>query len=286
MLTTTDYHTAGEPFRIVRPAVRRSRGGRCADRAGAADRRPARSTRARGCSATSRAGTPTCTAASSSRRTTTAPTSGCCSGTRTASRPRAGTARSPSATGRSSPVSSRRPRDGEVDDRRSTCPSGRVARACARDAGRVDGGATSSTCRRTCSPRGVAGGDRARDGVVDLSYGGAIYASARRAAASGCGSSRSTCGELIARAARSSGRSTTGPRARHPDDPRLSGVYGTIWYERARRRGRASTSATCTVFADGEVDRSPCGSGTSARLALLDDSGELADGAELRARAR
>ena len=25
-----------------------------------------------------------------------------------------------------------------------------------------------------------------------------------------------------------------------------------------------------TVFADGEVDRSPCGSGTSARLALLD----------------
>jgi proline racemase len=37
-----------------------------------------------------------------------------------------------------------------------------------------------------------------------------------------------------------------------------------------------------TVFADGEVDRSPCGSGTSARLALLDASGELATGAELR----
>ena len=28
-----------------------------------------------------------------------------------------------------------------------------------------------------------------------------------------------------------------------------------------------------TVFADGEVDRSPCGSGTSARLALLDAAG-------------
>jgi len=36
------------------------------------------------------------------------------------------------------------------------------------------------------------------------------------------------------------------------------------------------------VFADGEVDRSPCGSGTSARLALLDASGELARGEELR----
>jgi proline racemase len=36
-----------------------------------------------------------------------------------------------------------------------------------------------------------------------------------------------------------------------------------------------------TVFADGEVDRSPCGSGTSARLALLDQRGELARGATL-----
>ncbi len=34
-----------------------------------------------------------------------------------------------------------------------------------------------------------------------------------------------------------------------------------------------------TVFADGEVDRSPCGSGTSARLALLDADGALDRGA-------
>ena len=31
-------------------------------------------------------------------------------------------------------------------------------------------------------------------------------------------------------------------------------------------------------FADGEVDRSPCGSGTSSRLALLVDDGTLRDG--------
>jgi proline racemase len=37
-----------------------------------------------------------------------------------------------------------------------------------------------------------------------------------------------------------------------------------------------------TVFADGEVDRSPCGSGTSARLALLDRSGRLPRGEVLR----
>jgi len=39
-----------------------------------------------------------------------------------------------------------------------------------------------------------------------------------------------------------------------------------------------------TVFADGEVDRSPCGSGTSARLALLDATGELPRGRPLRHR--
>jgi proline racemase len=37
-----------------------------------------------------------------------------------------------------------------------------------------------------------------------------------------------------------------------------------------------------TVFADGEVDRSPCGSGTSARLALLEDEGRLPRGQRLR----
>jgi proline racemase len=33
-----------------------------------------------------------------------------------------------------------------------------------------------------------------------------------------------------------------------------------------------------TIFADGEVDRSPCGSGSAARLAVLDARGELGPG--------
>ena len=36
------------------------------------------------------------------------------------------------------------------------------------------------------------------------------------------------------------------------------------------------------VFADGEVDRSPTGSATSARTALLADAGELGDGESWR----
>jgi proline racemase len=58
----------------------------------------------------------------------------------------------------------------------------------------------------------------------------------------------------------------------HPLQPELEGIYGVMFTARNRN---------VTVFADGEVDRSPCGSGTSARLALLDQRGELARGATL-----
>lgn len=58
----------------------------------------------------------------------------------------------------------------------------------------------------------------------------------------------------------------------HPLEAELAGVYGVMF---------TAENRNVTVFADGEVDRSPCGSGTSARLALLDQRGELARGATL-----
>jgi proline racemase len=62
----------------------------------------------------------------------------------------------------------------------------------------------------------------------------------------------------------------------HPDEPELRDVYGVIFWQ--EEPGEPLTQRNVTVFADGEVDRSPCGSGTSARLALLD----LPVGEELR----
>jgi len=58
----------------------------------------------------------------------------------------------------------------------------------------------------------------------------------------------------------------------HPLQPEIQGIYGVMFTEGNRN---------VTVFADGEVDRSPCGSGTSARLALMDQRGELATGTTL-----
>jgi proline racemase/trans-L-3-hydroxyproline dehydratase len=67
----------------------------------------------------------------------------------------------------------------------------------------------------------------------------------------------------------------------HPLEPELAGVYGVIFFQ-DEDEGPPLAQRNVAVFADGEVDRSPCGSGTSARLALLDASGRLPRGAVLR----
>jgi trans-L-3-hydroxyproline dehydratase len=73
----------------------------------------------------------------------------------------------------------------------------------------------------------------------------------------------------------------------HPLDPGLHGIYGTIFTGPASARGdrnRASARQASedvadlrnvTVFADAEVDRSPCGTGTAAVMAVLDLMGLL-----------
>ncbi len=68
----------------------------------------------------------------------------------------------------------------------------------------------------------------------------------------------------------------------HPDEPDLAGIYGAIFWEPIESEPLSQRNVT--VFADGEVDRSPCGSGTSARLAILHDRGEIGVGDTLHHR--
>lgn len=64
--------------------------------------------------------------------------------------------------------------------------------------------------------------------------------------------------------------------AEHPTDDRLGGVYGVIFFEELGHDEDGSLrQRNVTVFADGEVDRSPCGSGTCARVATLAATGAL-----------
>jgi proline racemase/trans-L-3-hydroxyproline dehydratase len=107
--------------------------------------------------------------------------------------------------------------------------------------------------------------------TVDLAYGGAFYAIAPAPVPL----RQERLPELIARGREVKAALNRVGRVVHPLEPELQGVYGVIWTEGDRN---------VTVFADGEVDRSPCGSGTSARLALLDATGELPRGSFLRHR--
>ncbi|HEY7004646.1 MAG TPA: proline racemase family protein [Gaiellaceae bacterium] len=112
--------------------------------------------------------------------------------------------------------------------------------------------------------------------VVDVSFGGAFYASAE----SPLPVVKESLPRLI-ELGRAVKRELESARAFvHPLEPELCGVYGVIFFERLES-GPPLRQRNVTVFADGEVDRSPCGSGTSARLALLDADGELRRGAAL-----
>jgi proline racemase len=143
-------------------------------------------------------------------------------------------------------------------------PSGRVVAAVGEDA----------VTFRNVPSFVIARGVRAAGVPVDVSYGGAIYASVA-ASTLGLTVRPEDYSELIAagRAVKSALEGTN--VARHPDDERLSGIYGTIIYDDLGDGPDGPHQRNVTVFADGEVDRSPCGSGTSARMALLAEDGRL-----------
>jgi proline racemase len=106
----------------------------------------------------------------------------------------------------------------------------------------------------------IARGVEAAGARADVAYGGAIYAFVETT-----GVVPERLGEFIARGRQIKAALAGSDVARHPDDERLSGIYGTVFHERLGERHERNV----TVFADGEVDRSPCGSATSARSALL-----------------
>jgi proline racemase/trans-L-3-hydroxyproline dehydratase len=119
--------------------------------------------------------------------------------------------------------------------------------------------------------------------TVDVAYGGAHYA-VLPAASVGLAVERANVDELV-RLGRAIKAGLHGhPATEHPSDDRLSGLYGVIFFDdddpgagrsADDRSDAVLAQRNITVFADGEVDRSPCGSGTSARLAVLHRRGRL-----------
>ena len=111
--------------------------------------------------------------------------------------------------------------------------------------------------------------------TVDVVYGGAIYA---QLDVSGVGLriTPEAYADLIVLGREVKHLLHATGYAAHPTDDRLSGIYGTILFEDLGVTTEGDLrQRNMTVFADGEVDRSPCGSGTASRVALLAATGAL-----------
>ncbi|MFD1210543.1 proline racemase family protein [Arthrobacter sp. GCM10027362] len=119
------------------------------------------------------------------------------------------------------------------------------------------------------------------DVTVDVSFGGAIYAQLN-AASVGLSVEPSNITELISIGREIKWKLNDSAYAEHPVDPRLSGIYGTIIFEELEPDEQGNVcQRNVTIFADGEVDRSPCGSGTATRVATLEAKGQLGEGRAL-----
>lgn len=116
---------------------------------------------------------------------------------------------------------------------------------------------------------------------VGIGYGGAIYAH-MRAADAGLAVEPGNVNELIAMGREVKGALNETRYAQHPRDPRLNGIYGTILFDELGETCDGDLhQRNVTIFADGQLDRSPCGSGSASRVAVLAASGALKPGKNL-----
>ena len=109
----------------------------------------------------------------------------------------------------------------------------------------------------------------------DLAFGGAFYAFVD-AASVGLQMTPAQFRDLIAAGTAIKRAVMASREIRHPVERDLSFLYGTIFTGPAL--GPGANSRNVCVFAEGEVDRSPTGTGVSARIAIERAQGRLAPG--------
>jgi proline racemase len=108
----------------------------------------------------------------------------------------------------------------------------------------------------------------------DMAFGGNFYA-ILPAAAAGLAVDPARSDELVERGLAIMAAIDAQAPPVHPEDPRIAGCRHVVFH--APGRDGASARAA-TAISPGWLDRSPCGTGTSARMAQLHARGELALG--------
>jgi proline racemase len=110
--------------------------------------------------------------------------------------------------------------------------------------------------------------------VADVAYGGAFYALAD-AAQLGLDVRRSRVRDLVDAATALTESVRSALPLSHPEHDDLAFLYGSILTD-GRDRAEDGASRNICVFADAEVDRSPTGSGVTARMAARFAQGKVA----------
>jgi proline racemase len=112
---------------------------------------------------------------------------------------------------------------------------------------------------------------------VDVAYGGMIYVIVD-ALPLGFGLSRDEARDLVEMGERIKKAAAEQLVARHPENPGIHTVNQTLFAGPLRIENGHKRSKNAVVVSPGRLDRCPCGTGTSARLALLHARGEIAAG--------
>lgn len=111
--------------------------------------------------------------------------------------------------------------------------------------------------------------------TYDMAYGGNFYA-LTPAADAGLVVDPARSQDLIEAGLATMAAINEQARPGHPEDPRIGGCRHVVFHEPGRD---GADAVAATSIHPGWLDRSPCGTGTSARLAQLHARGELATGA-------
>lgn len=111
--------------------------------------------------------------------------------------------------------------------------------------------------------------------VIDVSYGGNFYAIVD-AQKNFAGLEHYTADKLISMARTLRERINEKYEFVHPDDPTINGCSHILWTGAVLNP--ASTARNAVFYGDKAIDRSPCGTGTSARMAQWYTKGKLKKG--------
>lgn len=111
--------------------------------------------------------------------------------------------------------------------------------------------------------------------IVDIAYGGNFYIIVEPQSAF-AGVERSTAAQLLAWSPKVREAVNAQINPVHPEDPTVCGASHVLWTGQPKQQN--SHAANAVFYGDKALDRSPCGTGTSARMAQLFAKGKLKQG--------